>query len=207
MAPVHINRAVSIPFLVAFLLIIASVALPSTITLDRSGSLALLEMATEHSTSPLDGLVLGLAQTSTSPPTVRVTVTNNNSHPVTIITYNSPLDGLALPLGLLSITPDGASDALELNIIKASRVWPPKPDSLVGLDAGAQATNDMVFKAPTVPMDKLGKKATVFLQGHWMGVFARAKDQVSAHDLDHLRSQPDVFEGDFKSESIEITID
>lgn len=81
------------------------------------------------------------------------------------------------------------------------------PDSQVGLESGASATNDLVLKEPTVPMGKLGKKATVFLEGSWMGVFARSKDKVSSDDLENLSSQPDAFKGDFKSESIKITIE
>ncbi|KAH0599894.1 hypothetical protein MHUMG1_02684 [Metarhizium humberi] len=163
---------------------------------------ARLKMAAEA--NPLDRLTISLNQTRTSPPTVRVTVTNENDGPVTIILYNSPLDSIALVLGIMSITPDGAAEPLELRTMRASRVWPPGPYSLEGLGPGASATNDLVLREPTVPMDKLGKKATVFLQGRWMGVFARAEDKISRDDLENIASQPDAFQGEFKSKSIQI---
>ncbi|KND89748.1 hypothetical protein TOPH_05682 [Tolypocladium ophioglossoides CBS 100239] len=61
--------------------------------------------------NPIANLAVTLQQTSTSPPTVRVSVANNNDHEVTILSYLSPLDQLALPLGLLSITPAGSRGA------------------------------------------------------------------------------------------------
>lgn len=201
---VHRTLAIILSSL-AVLLTFAYLTSPATVTFYSSSAITLIRMAS--GSNPIDKLAIVLSQTSTSPPTVRVTVTNKNSHPVTIVIYNSPLDKIALPLGLLTITPSGASEPLELQTIQASRIWPPKPDSLVGLEAGASATNDMVLKEPTVPMKELEKKATVFLEGRWMGVLARAKEKVSSEDLEHLGSQPDSFQGDFKSESIEITID
>ncbi len=88
--------------------------------------------------NPIDKLAIALHQTSGSPATVRATVTNNNDHPVTVLTYQSPLDPAALALGLLSITPSGASQPLELPTIKMSRQWPPPGDALVSLDAGEE---------------------------------------------------------------------
>lgn len=206
MAILRLHRTLGIILsTLAVLLLVAYFTSPATVTFHSSSAIALIKMAS--GSNPIDKLAVVLSQTSTSPPTVRVTVTNKNSHPVTIVTYSSPLDGIALPLGLLTITPAGASEPLKLQIIKASRIWPPQSDSLVGLEAGASATNDMVLKEPTVPMKELGGKATVFMEGRWMGVLARSKDKVFSEDLEHLGSQPDSFDGDFKSESIEITID
>ncbi|EFY93841.1 hypothetical protein J3458_005523 [Metarhizium acridum] len=191
--------------ILAVSLAIAYVALPTRRTLYSSAAITPLKMAAEA--NPLDRLTLSLSQTNTSPPTVRVTTTNESDRPFTIITYSSPLDSVALALDLLSITPDGAAEPLKLRTIQASRLWPPDPDSLVELEPGASATNDLVLKKPEVPMGKLGKKATVFVQGRWMGVFARAKDKISTDDLETMASQPDAFEGDFMSKSIEIRID
>lgn len=164
-------------------------------------------MALEPLSNPIDGLSISLRQTSASQPTVSVTVTNENPHPVTIVLYGSPLDDIALAQGLLSITPAGERKPLQLRTIKASRIWPPTPDDLSSLESGASATNEIVLKAPTVPMGMLGEKATVFLEGTWMGVFARPKHRVTPSDLEHMRSQPGAFTGKFKSESIEISIE
>jgi hypothetical protein len=176
----------------------------STITVYTS---TIITLTMPSSSNPLEGLALTLSQTSASPPTVRATVTNNNAHPVTIVTYNSPLDSIAMALGLLVITPSGASEPLELQIIKASRLWPPKSDSLVGLGPGESATNDLVLKRPTVPMEKLGSKAMVHLRGTWMGVFAKSKDELTADDLENMSTRPYAFQGDFESENIEIAIE
>lgn len=161
-------------------------------------------MAGGADSNPIGNLAVTLRQTSPSPPTVRVSVANNNDHDVTILSYQSPLDGLALPLGLLSIMPAGSSEPLELLTIKAGRMWPPPDDCLIVVAPGAAATNDLVLKAPTVPMDKLAGKATVALKGRWMAVWDRPRDKLSDREIEN--SSGSAFAGDFATEDLEITI-
>ncbi|GAO17141.1 uncharacterized protein UV8b_00349 [Ustilaginoidea virens] len=164
-------------------------------------------MTAHPESNPLEKLTISLSQPNASPPTVRVTVTNRNAYPVTIVSYGSPLDEIALPLGLLHITPSGASKCLDLNVIRGSRIWPPEPHHLIGLRPGESGTNDVVLQAPTVPMQHVGKGATVFLQGKWIGVFPRTKHELTASDLNHMFSQPGSFRGRFRSENLEIAIE
>ncbi|KAK4089848.1 hypothetical protein PCL_05831 [Purpureocillium lilacinum] len=154
--------------------------------------------------NPIDKLAIALHQTSGSPATVRATVTNNNDHPVTVLTYQSPLDPAALALGLLSITPSGASQPLELPTIKMSRQWPPQGDALVSLDAGASATNDLVLEKPKVPTDKLGEEATVVLEGKWMAVWPKARSELSDEEID--KSTQHGFSRAYKTDELVIKV-
>ncbi|RDA92805.1 hypothetical protein CP533_0802 [Ophiocordyceps camponoti-saundersi (nom. inval.)] len=122
---------------------------------------------------------------SLSPPTVRATVSNKNAHAVTILSYQSPLDNLALALGLLSITPSGSSEPIELPIIRAKRVWPPADESLIVVEAGASATNDFVLEEPHVPVEKLGDSATVVVRGRWMAVWPKSRAKLTRSDIEN----------------------
>ncbi|KAM4062353.1 hypothetical protein HRG_011144 [Hirsutella rhossiliensis] len=135
--------------------------------------------------NPLNKLAVTLRQTGSSPPTVRATVTNKNYFPVTIVAYQSPLDQLALQLGMLSITPAGSKTPLELRVVKVKRVWPPPEGSLIVIQPGASATNDMVIQEPTVPMDKLDRKATVVFSGDWIAVWPRPRNQISKSEIEN----------------------
>ncbi|UNI20605.1 hypothetical protein JDV02_006676 [Purpureocillium takamizusanense] len=154
--------------------------------------------------NPIDKLAVALHQTGRSPPSVRATVTNNNDHPVTVLTYQSPLDPAALALGLLAITPAGASRPLELPVVKMSRQWPPRGDALVSLDAGASASRDLVLEEPKVPADKLGEEATVVLEGKWMAVWPKARSELSDEEID--KSTQYGFSQAYKTDELAIKI-
>lgn len=111
---------------------------------------------------------------------------------------------MALALGVLSITPAGAAKPLDLPVIMARRLWPPPPDSLVTIKPGESVGEDIVLQEPKVPMKELGDKATVFVQGKWMAVWAKGKDELTDEEIDDSTSTG--FSGEYKSESLEISI-
>ncbi|KAJ6443292.1 hypothetical protein O9K51_04471 [Purpureocillium lavendulum] len=156
------------------------------------------------SSNPIDKLAVALHQTASSPPTVRATVTNNNDHAITVLSYQSPLDPAALALGLLAVTPSGASQPLELPVIKMSRQWPPQGDSLVSLAAGASMTNDLVLESPKVPVDKLGDMATVLMEGQWMAVWPKARGELSDKEID--KSTQYGFSRKYKTDELVINV-
>ncbi|KFA80759.1 hypothetical protein S40288_05562 [Stachybotrys chartarum IBT 40288] len=163
-------------------------------------------MASRESPNPIAGLHVALAQTSSDPPTLRVTVTNKNDFPVTFLTYGSPLDKLALQLGLLSITPDGASAPLEMDTIQLRRVWPPTEEFLVTLGSGESESNELVLKEPIISLATVGSKAKVAIKGKWDAVWSATKDGVSKASLEDPYASPDVVSGDFESKDIDISI-
>lgn len=163
-------------------------------------------MESRNSTSsPIDGLRVTIEQTKTSPLTITSTVVNDNTHPVTILLYNSPLDTAAPTIGLLHITPDGASQPLELPELQIRREWPPSSDSLIQLGPGASQTAEIILKGFIT--SQLEKKASVVLKGRWNMVWSKQKDDITVDMVEqaHLQSNPDVFTGGFATDTLEIT--
>lgn len=158
-----------------------------------------------NSSNPIAGLRVAIKQTSTSPLTITSTVVNNNEHAVTFLVYNSPLDTAAPSIGLLAITPDGASEPLDLPRLKIQRQWPPSPDSLIQLKPGASQTAEIVLK--DFITSKLGKKASVTLNGRWDMVWNKEKDDITSEMMEkaQLQVDPDTFSGNFASENLEIS--
>lgn len=159
----------------------------------------------ESSPNPIAGLRVTIEHTSTHPLTITSTVVNDNEHTVTFLVYNSPLDTAAPSIGLLTITPDGASEPLDLPKLQIQRQWPPSPESLIQLEPGASQTADIVLK--DFVTSKLTKKASVTLKGRWDMVWNKQKDAVTAEMIEHaqLHPDPDTFSGSFAAEGLEIS--
>lgn len=164
-------------------------------------------MAGSSASSPIDSLKLSLAQVpDASPTTVKVTVTNTGSGPITVLDYDSPLDPSALQLGLLSITPAGASAPLDLPVVQFRRIWPPGKDQLISIAPSESADSEIFFRPAIVPPEDLGEKATVQIKGEWTAVWAKTKDEISDGELNDPRGSPGVFQGSFASEPLEVTV-
>ncbi|PNY27270.1 Uncharacterized protein TCAP_02800 [Tolypocladium capitatum] len=164
------------------------------------------QMESRDASGPVPGLEVWLHQSKTSPPTVTTTVTNKNHYAVTFLSYDSPLDNLALQLGIVSITPAGASAPLELPILQVRRFWPPKRDSLISIAPGASENRDVVLDESRVPMGKVGSKPSVMLTGKWGHVWAKSKSGISDANLENIGSSPDEYSGKFASNKLQLTI-
>lgn len=93
-------------------------------------------------------------------PTVRVTVENTSTHETyTILKWSSPLDPLALPLGLISVNVPSkgleSGTSFEIPKIMLKRMMPPPEDAFVTLAPGESKSHDVVFRDPAIDMDKL----------------------------------------------------
>jgi hypothetical protein len=165
------------------------------------------KMSTRGS-DPISGLKVSLEQTTSadSPLTITATVTNTNDKPVTILDYDSPLDKAALALGLLQITPEGATEPIELPIIQFRRVWPPSKDSLTTIPAGGSAKNEIALKEPVVSMEDLGSKPSVKLAGQWRAVWQMEKGEISDDLLDDPTGSGGASTGDYASEPLELHV-
>lgn len=166
------------------------------------------KMASSQDDEILSQLHVSLSQASKSPPAVSIKVTNNSPSPVTILSWESPLDQLALPLGLVSITPSGASQPLEIDRVMVSRKFPPSDDSLVTLGPGESRENEVVLKEQLVPAEKLkGGKATVEVRGRWMGVWPQPRADLSSEAIEKGAHGGGAVAGTFASDAIEIEVD
>ncbi|KAI8197918.1 hypothetical protein K4K52_010065 [Colletotrichum sp. SAR 10_76] len=109
----------------------------------------------DSESSSFPDLQLSLSQTAASKsPSISVSVKNTSPDtPVTILKWNSPLDEAALGLGLVSITPAGASEPIRMDAVKLTRKMPPGADSLVTLLPGESASNVIELREPRVSKD------------------------------------------------------
>ncbi|KAK7711538.1 hypothetical protein SLS64_002741 [Diaporthe eres] len=156
----------------------------------------------------LSQLHVSLSQASKSPPAISLKVTNNSPSPVTILSWESPLDELALSLGLFSITPSGASEPVEITRIMVSRKMPPSDKSLVSLGPGESRENQVVLKELLVPVEKLkGKKSTVEVKGRWMGVWPKSRDELTSEEIEKGAYGGGAVAGTYASDRIEIEVD
>ncbi|KAF5023226.1 hypothetical protein F66182_4734 [Fusarium sp. NRRL 66182] len=152
-------------------------------------------------------LEVAISQLEKDPPTIQVTVANKNDSPVTILTYGSPLDPLAIQLGMLYITPKGESKPLEILQIEAQRLWPPAEDALVEVAPGKTATYELTLQEPVVPMDRVFEGARVQLKGSWSAVWTREKRDVDYQSLEEAGSfGNDTLTGPFQSNALDIEV-
>jgi hypothetical protein len=154
----------------------------------------------------LRNLDVVISQEEKNPVLMRTAVTNNNEHPVTILSYGSPLDALAIQLGTLYITPRGDSEPLEILQIEASRLWPPMDDALIEIGPGQTAIWESTLQEPVVPMDSIFEGATVQLKGTWTAVWTHEKEGIDYSQLEEGTPINGTLTGPYKSNVLDIEV-
>ena len=163
--------------------------------------------STKHS-QPRIAVSLRQISPSTGITGVVLKVANIGSGPVTILAWDSPLDPLALQLGLLSLTPVGSDGPLDIPAVKISRQVPPEEDSLITIDPGSSQENKIIFKEPIVPLDILkGSQVDVECKGRWRSIWSAKRSELSAETINALGiGDETAFKGDFQSNHVEILV-
>ncbi|KAI2622614.1 hypothetical protein GGS21DRAFT_494403 [Xylaria nigripes] len=154
------------------------------------------------SDSVLSALKVSVRQASTSPQKLAIGVTNNHSGPVTVFTWDSPLDPLALQLGLLTFTPEGADKPIDIPRIQVRRIVPPPDDSFVTIEPGQTKEQDVLLKRPLIPLDQFQGRIEVICKGQWRAVWASKKEDIPAESLENAQVDAAAFRGSFESESV-----
>lgn len=157
----------------------------------------------------LSQLIISVRKTSSDPPTLGATVKNNNSVPVTIFAWDSPLDPLALSLGVLSITPSGSSTPLDIPEIKVSRKLPPGEDALIELGAGQTSKeNELELKEMLVGKElreRQVEKALVKCKGEWRAVWAMSRKDLDQESIEKMGTDEKASSGEYESDNFEIS--
>lgn len=139
--------------------------------------------------SVANNLVVSLSQASaTATPSLSVSVKNTHpSTPLILLRWDSPLDPLALQLGLISVTPAGAPAPIDMPTIEVSRAMPPGADSLVTLRPGESASSVVELRDMFVPEATWAHgRAEISMKGRWAAVWpGLAKDDL-LRDLQKL---------------------
>ncbi|KAI1754949.1 hypothetical protein F4782DRAFT_492126 [Xylaria castorea] len=153
----------------------------------------------------LSALKVSVQQASSSPPKLKIGVTNTHSSPVTVFTWNSPLDPLAVQLGLLSFTPEG-KDTVDIPTIQVRRLMPPGDDAYITIEPGKTEEREVLLKKPMVPLDELQGKVKVICKGEWKAVWASKKEDISAESLKNTGADDAALKGSFESEPVDIEL-
>ncbi|KAI8634477.1 hypothetical protein F5Y19DRAFT_212722 [Xylariaceae sp. FL1651] len=153
----------------------------------------------------ISALKVSVRQTSPSSPQLTVGVTNTHSSPTTVFTWNSPLDPLAVQLGLLFLTPEGSESPIDIPTIQVRRLMPPPDDAYVTIEPGQTEERELVLKKPVIPLDTLQGRVKVVCKGEWRSVWPSKKEDMSAESLKHAWSD-DALKGSFESEPVEIEL-
>ncbi|EJP65428.1 uncharacterized protein BBA_05759 [Beauveria bassiana ARSEF 2860] len=171
-------------------------------------------MTGSNHVDPIPRLSVTLAQVpDASPPALRATITNHNPFPVSFLDYDSAMDSLAVPLGLVELTPSGAlADAEPValdNLVQLRRLWPPKVAFVqeVPGGGGTVVSDDIVLKPANVPYGKLGDTFYVRIKGPWRAVMTVPKSEITKEFLEHIPDRPKTYQGSYESDRLEITVD
>jgi hypothetical protein len=198
---------VVLPF-IALIAILAYLTDPfSSSVLTTSTSMSGGESSDQAAGNLASKLVTSLKQTSISPLIIKATVTNTHTEPITVLIWDTPLDPLAVKLGLVSIIPSGADEPLTLQTIALRRMMPPPREDLTTIGPGGIAEQELELREPSVPLETLLKsnKAKISCKGRWTSVWLGRGSDVSAKDLEDLGGARGSG-GDLESDTVEISL-
>ncbi|KAF4314103.1 hypothetical protein GTA08_BOTSDO01757 [Botryosphaeria dothidea] len=148
-------------------------------------------------------LQISLAQKSKSPPTITIRVKNTHPDtPLTFVTWNTPLDPSALPLGVISVADAASGERLNKDTIKIGRKTPPAPDQFVTIAPGEAREQDLELKGPLVPLDKASGKLKVSCKGAWGDVWAG--ESVGPSEWQEKSGKG--LNGEYESEALEVEL-
>lgn len=140
----------------------------------------------------------------TAPTTITFTVTNHHDAPLTVLRWESPLDPLAIQLGVVQFfSPADSSSPLDIPTMQVRRRVPPNQESLITIGPGQSVENSLELREPIVPIDQLkGKEVKLASQGKWVCVWPKTADQLSPKELEELGGGDEVLSGDISMDPV-----
>lgn len=132
-----------------------------------------------------------------------VTISNPTTQPITVLTWNSPLDPKAAVSGIFKAVDVGDPDQaiVEGPKIMFRRVTPPPKTDLVEILAGGNAVAEVVL--PNFPFES-GKSYKMRVEGRWMSAWSVKKDKVT-EDMLEAFGAGDEMVGDFCSNEVTVS--
>jgi hypothetical protein len=150
-------------------------------TMSNSGSSA---------SNGVPGLEFKLSQDSRNPPSLLVTLKNNNPDtPYTLLKWGTPLDSAALNTGVFKIVNEESGEELEQAVLMINRKMPPPQEELITIAPGTQEELSVVFDKPWMPEQKPAKYK-VKAEGDFKGVWNKYGDDVTEDELNSYIESP-----------------
>lgn len=136
------------------------------------------------------GLDFKLSQDSRNPPSLLVTLKNNNPNtPFTILKWGTPLDSAALNTGVFKIVNQESGDEVQQFVLQINRKMPPPQDQLVTLAPGTEEELSVVFDKPWMP-ERKPAKYKVKAEGVFKGVWDKYGGDVTEDELNAYIESP-----------------
>jgi hypothetical protein len=143
-----------------------------------------------NTTNDVPGLELKLTQTSKNPPTLLVTLKNNNPDtPYTLLKWGTPLDSSALNTGVFKIFKEENGDEVEQVVLQINRKMPPPQEELVTIAPGTEEETQVVFDKPWMPEQKPAKYK-VQAEGDFKAVWSKYGADVTEDELNTYVDSP-----------------
>ncbi|KAF2799334.1 hypothetical protein K505DRAFT_321222 [Melanomma pulvis-pyrius CBS 109.77] len=135
------------------------------------------------------GLEFTLSQISKSPPSLLVTLKNNNpSSTYTILKWNTPLDPHAANLGVFKLVDAETGKELKTDVLMLRRKMPISQDDLQEIAPGTEHATEIVFSQPWMP--ETPGKYKVRVEGVFRGVWEKAVGDVKENELAAYTESP-----------------
>lgn len=136
------------------------------------------------------GLEFKLSQISRNPPSLLVTLKNNNpSSPFTLLKWNTPLDPQAANLGLFKLVDEETGKEIPTDGLKVNRLMPPSEEDLVTVAPGTEEAHEVVMNKPWLP-EKKPAKYKVSVSGNFLGIWDKYGGDLETSDLEAYVDSP-----------------
>jgi hypothetical protein len=136
------------------------------------------------------GLEFKLTQTARNPPSLLVTLKNNNpDKPYTLLKWGTPLDSAALNTGVFTITNEEDGSEVEQMVLMINRKMPPPQEELVTVAPGTEEEIQIVFDKPWMPEQKPAKYK-VKAEGDFKGIWDKYGGDVTEAELNAYIDSP-----------------
>lgn len=143
-----------------------------------------------HTTNDVPGLEFKLTQTSRAPPTLLVTLKNNNPDtPYTLLKWGTPLDSAALNTGVFKIFNAKSGDEVEQMVLQINRKMPPPHEELITIAPGTEEEIKVVFDKPWMPEQKPAMYK-IKAVGDFKGVWSKYGGDVTEDELNAYVDSP-----------------
>lgn len=166
-----------------------------------------LRMSTSESapSEGVPGLEFKLSQISKNPPSLLVTLKNNNpSSPFTILKWGTPLDSAATNIGVFKLVNAETGEEVKQDGLMINRMMPPSQEDLVTVAPGTEEATEVVFDKPWMPKDPA--KYKVVAAGEFKGVWDRDSAHVKASELEAYTDSP-LSGRTFATEEVELQVE
>lgn len=128
-----------------------------------------------------------------------VTIHNDDADtPITVLTWNTPLDESPVILGVFEIHDRETGDLLPIDVIQFMRQLPPLPEHLVEIQPKGTVTAHVSLKDANLSP---GHTYTIQAKGWWQSVWRMPKEEVVSK---YLEDQSGAISGDFLSNTVEV---